>query len=129
MMVKVLIYAYATGVFSSRRIARQLRRDVAFRVLGVGNFPKHRTICEFRRRHLEDFRRVFAEVVGMNGVDFVAGRQVAPHPPLSRGRSPGRGACTLPRSWGNARSAPAFLSFPPAVACPQSGVSSRSIPR
>ena len=63
MMVKVLIYAYATGVFSSRAIARKLEEDVAFRVLGAENFPRHRTICEFRRRHLEDFERMFVEVV------------------------------------------------------------------
>ncbi len=63
MMVKVLIYAYATGVFSSRAIARKIEEDVAFRVLGAGNFPQHRTICEFRRRHLEDFERMFVEVV------------------------------------------------------------------
>ena len=63
MMVKVLIYAYATGVFSSRAIARKLEEDVAFRVLAAGNFPQHRTICEFRRRHLEDFERMFVEVV------------------------------------------------------------------
>ena len=61
MMVKVLIYGYATGVFSSRRLARRLEEDVAFRVLG--NFPSHRTICEFRRRHLGDFKRLFVEVV------------------------------------------------------------------
>ena len=63
MLVKVLIYAYATGVFSSRGIARKLEEDVAFRMLGAGNFPKHRTICEFRRRHLTDFRALFLEVV------------------------------------------------------------------
>ena len=63
MMVKVLIYAYATGMFSSRAIARKLEEDVAFRVLGAENFPQHRTICEFRRRHLEDFERLFVEVV------------------------------------------------------------------
>ena len=63
MMVKVLIYAYATGVFSSRAIARKLEEDVAFRVLAAGNFPQHRTICEFRRRHLEDFEAMFVEVV------------------------------------------------------------------
>ena len=39
MMVKVLLYGYATGVFSSRKIARKLHEDVAFRVLGAGNFP------------------------------------------------------------------------------------------
>ena len=36
MMVKVLIYGYATGVFSSRRLAKKLEEDVAFRVLGAG---------------------------------------------------------------------------------------------
>ena len=63
MMVKVLLYAYATGVFSSRGIARKLEEDVAFRVLGAGNFPQHRTLCEFRRRHLSDFKELFIEVV------------------------------------------------------------------
>lgn len=63
MMVKILIYGYATGVFSSRGIARKLEEDVAFRMLSAGNFPKHRTICEFRRRHLKDFRKLFLEVV------------------------------------------------------------------
>ena len=63
MMVKVLIYGYATGVFSSRGIARKLEEDVAFRMLGAGNFPKHRTVCEFRWRHLKDFRKLFCEVV------------------------------------------------------------------
>ena len=42
MMVKVLVYAYATGVFSSRRIAKKLHEDVAFRVLAADNFPAHR---------------------------------------------------------------------------------------
>ena len=63
MMVKVLLYAYATGVFSSRRVARKLEEDVAFRLLAAGNFPQHRTLCEFRRRHLEDFQALFVEVV------------------------------------------------------------------
>ena len=63
MMVKVLIYAYATGTFSSRKMAKRLEEDVAFRMLAAGNFPKHRTLCEFRKRHLGDFRAVFAEVV------------------------------------------------------------------
>ena len=63
MMVKVLIHAYATGTFSSRKMAKRLEEDVAFRMLAAGNFPAHRTLCEFRRRHLDDFRAVFAEVV------------------------------------------------------------------
>ena len=67
MMVKVLLYAYATGVFSSRKIAKKLEVDVAFRFLAAGNFPQHRTICEFRRRHLDDFKELFVEVVGRLG--------------------------------------------------------------
>ena len=63
MMVKVLLYGYATGVFSSRAMARKLEEDVAFRVLGAGNFPSHRTLCEFRRRHLGEFKGLFVEVV------------------------------------------------------------------
>jgi transposase len=63
MMVKVLVYAYATGVFSSRKIARKLHEDVAFRVLGANNFPKHRTICDFRALHLEELSALFVQVV------------------------------------------------------------------
>ncbi|MEX0824015.1 MAG: IS1182 family transposase [Woeseia sp.] len=63
MMLKVLIYGYVTGVFSSRKIARKLEEDVAFRVLAAGNFPKHRTLCEFRKRHLQDFKALFVQVV------------------------------------------------------------------
>lgn len=63
MMLKVLIYAYATGVFSSRKVARKLEEDVAFRVLAAGNFPKHRTLCDFRKQHLSAFKDVFVQVV------------------------------------------------------------------
>jgi transposase len=59
MMVKVLVYGYATGVFSSRKIARKLHEDVAFRVLAAGNFPAHRTICDFRALHLKELSALF----------------------------------------------------------------------
>jgi transposase len=63
MMVTVLLYAYATGTFSSRRIARKLEDDVAYRVLAAGNFPAHRTIAEFRQEHLAAFEALFVQVV------------------------------------------------------------------
>ena len=72
MMLKVLIYGYATGVVSSRGLARKLEEDVAFRVLAAGNFPSHRTLCEFRRRHLGDFKRLFVEVVRLAAETGVA---------------------------------------------------------
>jgi len=63
LLVKVLVYGYATGVFSSRKIARKLYEDVAFRMLGAGNFPSHRTICDFRLRHLPELKELFVQVV------------------------------------------------------------------
>lgn len=63
MMVKVLVYAYATGVFSSRKIARKLHEDVAFRVLAADNFPAHRTISDFRAFHLKELSELFVQVV------------------------------------------------------------------
>ena len=63
MMLKVLVYAYATGTFSSRKIARKLEEDVAYRVLGAENFPAHRTISEFRLQNLNEFENLFMQVV------------------------------------------------------------------
>ena len=62
LLVKVLVYGYASGVFSSRKLARKLYEDVAFRILGAGNFPSHRTICEFRMRHLPELKELFVAV-------------------------------------------------------------------
>jgi transposase len=62
LLVKVLVYGYATRVFSSRKLARKLYEDVAFRFLGAGNFPSHRTICEFRMRHLPELQELFVAV-------------------------------------------------------------------
>ena len=63
MMVKVMVYGYATGVFSSRKIARKLHEDVAFRVLAAENFPAHRTVRDFRALHLAEFSELFVQVV------------------------------------------------------------------
>jgi transposase/predicted transcriptional regulator len=63
MMVKVLVYGYATGVFSSRKIARKLHEDVALRVLAASNFPAHRTIRDFRALHLKELGELFVQVV------------------------------------------------------------------
>jgi len=60
MMVKVLVYGYATDVFSSRKIARKLPEDLAFRVLAARNFPDHYTI---RALHLKELSHLFLQVV------------------------------------------------------------------
>lgn len=63
LMLKVLIYAYCSGIFSSRRIAVALQESVALRFLAAGNFPSHRTIARFRLEHLERFLDIFVRVV------------------------------------------------------------------
>jgi len=78
MMVKVLLYAYCTGVFSSRKIARRLIEDLGFRVLAAGNTPDFRTLSEFRRRHLQALGGLFHQVLrlaqqaGMVKLGYVA---------------------------------------------------------
>lgn len=61
MMVGVLLYAYCTGTYSSRKIAAQLADSVAFRFLAAGNQPDFRTISEFRRRHGEALAALFTQ--------------------------------------------------------------------
>ena len=63
MMVKVLLYGYCNGVASSRRIARRLHEDIAFRVLAANNTPDFRTISDFRKDHLEALGELFLQVL------------------------------------------------------------------
>jgi len=63
MMVKVLLYAYATGTYSSRRIGAKLQDSVAFRFLAAGNQPDFRTISDFRKRHGEALSELFGQVL------------------------------------------------------------------
>ena len=63
MMVKVLLYGYCTGIYSSRRIARQLTDSVAFRFLAAGNQPDFRTVSEFRKRHGAALAALFQQVL------------------------------------------------------------------
>ena len=63
MMLKVLIYSYCAGIFSSRKIMAALQELVPLRYLAAGNCPGHRTIARFREKNLSRFRSVFVEVV------------------------------------------------------------------
>src|SRR6202048_3830855 len=67
MMTKLLVYAYCVGVFSSRKMHRRLVEDVAFRLLAAGNVPDHRTIGDFRRRHLTALQGFFEQVLRLAG--------------------------------------------------------------
>jgi transposase/IS5 family transposase len=61
MMLKVLLYGYATGVTSSRKLEERLRSDVGFMFLAGQARPGHKAIGEFRRRHLAAFSALFLD--------------------------------------------------------------------
>jgi transposase len=63
LMLKVLLYGYATGVTSSRRIEERLAADINFMFLAGQARPDHKTIAEFRRRHLAAFEGLFLDVL------------------------------------------------------------------
>ena len=62
MLTAVLLYGYCIGVFSSRRIARGLVEDVAFRILAANQRPDFRTISDFRKQHLKALSGLFKQV-------------------------------------------------------------------
>jgi transposase len=61
LMVKLLIYGYAVGIASSRKLERASYRDVAVRMLCADQHPDFRSIGRFRRRHLEALAELFVE--------------------------------------------------------------------
>src|SRR5580704_7306530 len=63
MLVTVLVWAYAQGVTSSRRIEALCGTDVAFRVICAGNLPDHSTVARFRADFAEAVAGFFTEVL------------------------------------------------------------------
>jgi transposase len=63
MMTSLVLYAYATGVYSSRRIARACIEDVAFRVLAGNAQPHFTTVNDFRATHLDALGALFIQVL------------------------------------------------------------------
>lgn len=63
MMVSLILYAYSTGVFSSRRIERATVEDIAFRFLSAGEQPHFTTINGFRGAHRKALGDLFAQVL------------------------------------------------------------------
>jgi transposase len=62
-LLSLLVYGYATGVFSSRKLERASYDSVAFRYLAGNEHPDHDTIANFRRRFLKDIEKLFVEVL------------------------------------------------------------------
>jgi transposase len=95
MMVTLLVWAYANGITSSRRIERLCQQDVAFRVICAGSVPDHVTVARFRQQFAETAAGLFAQVLvlcarlGMGQVGTVAldGTKIAADASLGANRA------------------------------------------
>lgn len=65
LMVKLLVYGYAIGITSSRKLETATHRDVAVRMLCAGQQPDYRAIARFRKRHLEALAGLFVQSLGL----------------------------------------------------------------
>ena len=63
LLLGILVYGYATGVFSSRKLERATYDSVAFRFLAANDHPDHDTIATFRRRFLGEIEGLFVQVL------------------------------------------------------------------
>jgi transposase len=63
MMTALLLHGYASGIYSSRRIARAAVERADFMMIVAGDPPDFRTISEFRRRHLKALGALFVQVL------------------------------------------------------------------
>jgi transposase len=63
LLLGLLVYGYATGVFSSRKVERASYDSVAFRFVAANEHPDHDTIAAFRRRFLVEIEGLFVEVL------------------------------------------------------------------
>ena len=63
LLLGILVYGYATGVFSSRKLERATYDSVAFRFVAANEHPDHDTIAAFRRRFLKDIEGLLVQVL------------------------------------------------------------------
>jgi transposase len=65
LLLGLIVYGYATGVFSSRKLERATYDSVAFRFVAANEHPDHDTIANFRRRFLKQIEALFVQVLGL----------------------------------------------------------------
>src|SRR5262245_15677491 len=63
LLLGILVYGYATGVFSSRKLERATYDSVAFRFIAANDHPDHDTIATFRRRFLKEIEGLFVQML------------------------------------------------------------------
>ena len=66
-MLGLLIYGYATGVYSSRRIEAATYESIAFRYIAANTQPDHDSLCTFRKRFLNEIKALFVQVLCIAG--------------------------------------------------------------
>ena len=66
-LLAILVYGYATGTFSSRKLERATYDSVAFRYIAAGTHPDHDTLATFRRRFLREIEALFVQVLELAG--------------------------------------------------------------
>jgi len=72
MLLSLLFYGYATGVFSSRKLERAAYDSVAFRYIAANTYPDHDTIATFRRRFLPLLGGLFVQILEVaHGMELV----------------------------------------------------------
>ena len=63
LLLALLVYGYATGVFSSRKLERATSDSVAFRFVAANEHPDHDTIAAFRKRFLREIAALFVKIL------------------------------------------------------------------
>jgi transposase len=62
-LLALLIYGYAAGTYSSRRLEQATYDSLAFRYIAANTHPDHDTLCTFRKRFLEEIEALFVQVL------------------------------------------------------------------
>lgn len=63
LLLSLLFYGYATGVFSSRKLEQATYDSVAFRYIAANQHPDHDTLAHFRRRFLKELGSLFVQIL------------------------------------------------------------------
>jgi transposase len=126
MLLSLLIYGYATGCYSSRKIERATYDSLAFRFIACNLHPDHDTLARFRQRFNEEFKTTFVQVlevarenrlsrfgtVSLDGTKIHA--NASRHSALSYGCLPRR---SRPNSRRRSRNCSNWLAVPTARGC------------
>jgi len=119
MMLKVLLWGYATGIRSSRKIEEKLQQDVVFMWLAGMERPDFRTLCLFRTGNKSAMEQVFTEVItiarsmGMGKLGLVAvdGSKVQANSGIDSFKSVGQWRKVLQEARGEAHRMPTMHSL------------------